>query len=407
MSNLEKVKFICLVSVLFMLFFIDSERGLGQSSSLEFDTNIVTGASQMGEYLPLLKNKRVALVANQTSLVNGVHLADTLLTQKINLKKVFAPEHGFRGEAGAGEQVNNSVDRKTQLPIVSLYGNKLKPTAADLLDIDVVIFDIQDVGVRFYTYLSTLQYVMEACAEKGIPCIVLDRPNPNGFYIDGPVLEKNFSSFVGLNPVPIVYGLTIGEYAGMINGEHWLSGKLSCKLVIIQLKNYDHSRFYKLPVKPSPNLTNMAAIYLYPSLCLFEGTMVSVGRGTDAPFQLIGYPGFSNGAYEFTPKSIPGIVDNPPFDGKTCRGIQLKEFGEMYIRDYKGIYLFWLKSFYQSVNDKDTFFNNFFNKLAGNETLMLQIKDGKSEEEIKLSWKPALDEFKIMRRKYLLYKDFL
>lgn len=378
-----------------------------QNASDGFDKDIQTGASQVKEYVNLLKGKRVAVVANHTSLIKKVHLVDTLLSLKVNVKKVFAPEHGFRGQAGAGEKVNSSVDSKTKLPVISLYGSNLKPSRSDLEDIDIVVFDIQDVGVRFYTYISTLQYVMEACAERKIPCIVLDRPNPNGFYVDGPVLEKEFSSFVGLNPVPIVYGLTIGEYAGMVNGEGWLTDSLKCNLVIIKLKGYDHTSFYKLPVKPSPNLPNMASVYLYPTLCLFEGTMVSVGRGTDRPFQMIGYPGFERGSITFSPKSIPGVVKNPPFEGQTCKGIDLKDFSEMFIRDYKGIYLFWLKSFYKSAPEKESFFNDFFNKLAGNNELKKQIQEDLDEESIKLSWKKSLEAYKIIRRKYLLYKDFL
>jgi uncharacterized protein YbbC (DUF1343 family) len=282
----------------------------------------------------------------------------------------------------------------------------MKPDAEDLKDVDVVIFDIQDVGVRFYTYISTLQYIMEACARQSIRCIVLDRPNPNGFYVDGPVLEKEYASFVGLNPVPVVYGLTIGEYAGMLNGEGWLSEKVTCDLKVIRIKGYDHSKFYKLPVRPSPNLPDMAAIYLYPSLCLFEGTAVSVGRGTDYPFQLIGYPGFTKGSEKFTPVSKPGAAMHPPYEGKECTGIRLTEFGEMFLRDYRGIYLFWIKSFYDTYPDKDHFFTDFFNKLAGNSMLQKQIMEGRSEDEIKLSWKSRLEEFRIIRRKYLLYRDF-
>lgn len=383
-----------------------STNGSAQLASFDFDTGIVTGASQLSEYLPLIKGKRIAVVANHTSMIEHVHLVDSLLSLKINIRKVFAPEHGFRGQAGAGEEIENSLDKKTKLPIISLYGNQLKPKQADLNDVDMVVFDIQDVGTRFYTYISTLQYVMESCAEKNIDLLVLDRPNPNGYFIDGPVLEKKFSSFVGLNPIPIVYGMTIGEYAAMVNGEHWLSDNLICRLHVVRLKGYDHNKFYQIPVKPSPNLPNMAAIYLYPSLCLFEGTSVSVGRGTDNPFQLIGYPGFEKGTLLFTPHDKPGMAVNPPYKDVECRGIDLKEFSEMFIRDYKGLYLFWIKSFYESFPDKTHFFNDFFNKLAGNETLQQQIKDGISEEAIKASWQPALENFKLIRRKYLLYEDF-
>jgi len=394
----------------FLFFILLIPAGIHQSCSqgnkVIYDTKIQTGASQTKLYLPLIRGKRVALVCNQTSLIRKTHLVDSLRSLKINIRKVFAPEHGFRGEAGAGEHIGNAIDLKTRIPVVSLYGNKLKPAQEDLADVDVVVFDIQDVGVRFYTYIATLQYVMEACAEKNIPCIVLDRPNPNGFYVDGPVLEKPFASFIGLNPIPIVYGLTIGEYAGMLNGEKWLAGQVTCSLKVIPLKGYDHTKFYKLPVRPSPNLPDMAAIYLYPSLCLFEGTAVSVGRGTDFPFQLVGYPGFREGTVSFTPKSIPGKVKNPPYEGVECQGINLKEFGEMFIRDYRGIYMFWLSSFYESYPEKEKFFTDFFKKLAGTDTLSRQIASGMSEEAIRHSWKPGLDAYKAIRKKYLLYKDF-
>ncbi len=398
------VKFNSLLVILCLL--VNSITGFSQVDPLEYTPGIEPGAWQVSAYLPVLQGKRVAVVANQTSTIRETHLVDSLLSLKVNIRKVFAPEHGFRGQAGAGEHVADGPDKKTNLPVLSLYGKKLKPSQADLQDVDVVLFDIQDVGVRFYTYIATLQYVMEACAERKIPCIVLDRPNPNGFFVDGPVMEKPFISFVGLNPVPVVYGLTIGEYAGMLNGERWLKDSLPCKLQVIKISGYDHNSFYKLPVAPSPNLPGMPAVYLYPSLCFFEGTIVSVGRGTDQPFQVIGYPGFEKGSITFTPQDIPGTAMNPPYEGTACRGISLREFSEMFIRDYKGLYLFWLKSLYESAPDKEHFFNDFFNKLAGNSTLQQQIKTGVSEEAIKHSWQPALENYKLLRKKYLLYPDF-
>jgi len=325
---------------------------------------------------------------------------------KVNIKCVFAPEHGFRGESAAGETVKSQVDKKTGLSIISLYGKHMKPTAEDLEKVDVVLFDIQDVGVRFYTYISTLQYVMEACAGQNKELIVLDRPNPNGFYVDGPVLDKKFSSFVGMNSVPVVYGLTIGEYATMLNGEHWLSGGLQCKLTVIRVKNYTHNDLYELPVKPSPNLPEMASVYLYPSLCFFEGTKVSVGRGTGKPFCIIGYPSFTEGDYSFTPRSIPGVADHPQYEDTLCNGLDLGEFGPMVMLRNKKIYLYWLKAMYESYPKKKIFFNDFFDRLAGNDQLRKQIINGEPEEEIRKSWQDDLNRYRLIRKKYLLYQDF-
>lgn len=370
------------------------------------EKQIIVGAEQTAEYLPLIKNKTVAIVANPTSLIQKTHLVDSLVSLKIKIKCVFAPEHGFRGNAGAGEEIKNSVDIKTGVKIISLYGNHLKPSKEELQNVEYVIYDIQDVGARFYTYISTLQYVMEACAENNIPVIILDRPNPNGYYIDGPVLEKKFASFVGMNPIPVVHGLTVGEYAEMLLGENWLKDSLPCKIKIVKCINYNHGDFYSLPVKPSPNLPDMTSVYLYPSLCLFEGTIISVGRGTPHPFQVAGYPGSKDGDLTFTPVNIEGVAKNPPYENKECRGFDLREFGEEYIRNYKGLYLFWLKAFYDTASDKSKFFTDFFNKLAGTDQLQQQIKDGWSEEKIKESWQPGLKKYKVMRKKYLLYKDF-
>jgi uncharacterized protein YbbC (DUF1343 family) len=329
----------------------------------------IVGAERLNEYLPLLKNKKIAIVANQTSMVGKVHLVDTLLHAGIKIKCVFAPEH-----------INNGVDQKTNLPIISLYGKHQKPTETDLSGVEFMVFDIQDVGTRFFTYISTLQYVMEACAQKKIPLLVLDRPNPNGFYVDGPILDKKFASFVGMNPIPIVHGLTVAEYALMLNGENWLAGNLKCELFYVKSLNWDHSKFYVLPIRPSPNLPNMTAIYLYPSLCLFEGTKVSVGRGTELPFQIAGWPGFKSGTYHFTPQSKPGVAAKPIYEGIECSGFDLRAFGDTYIKTSDQLYLLWLMGMYES--DSTNFFNPFFEKLAGTDQLRIQIQSGMTEEVI-------------------------
>lgn len=398
-------------AVIFMLsFFILSAAAKAQGitpvdNTVKDGNSIKMGADRISEYLPLLKGKSVAVVANQSSNIKNIHLVDSLLKLNVNIKKVFCPEHGFRGLVDAGEKVKTEKDGKTGLTIISLYGKNKKPAPEQLKDVDVLIFDIQDVGVRFYTYLSTLHYVMEACAENKKQLIVLDRPNPNGFYIDGPVLEDSWKSFLGLHPVPLVYGMTIGEYAQMINGEGWLKGGIKCNLKVITLEGYTHNDLYELPIKPSPNLPNMASVYLYPSLGLFEGTVVSVGRGTDLPFQVIGHPAFEKGEYTFTPGPKPGAME-PKYKGQLCKGFNLVDFGTEYMKDYKKIYLFWLTGMYEGTPDKTTFFDENFNYHAGNSTLQQQIKDGKSENEIRSSWQPGLDKFKVIRKKYLLYPDF-
>lgn len=367
--------------------------------------DIKMGADKTTEYLPLLAGKRVAIVANQSSTIKNTHLVDSLLSMGVKIKKVFCPEHGFRGLVDAGEKVNSEKDKKTGLNIISLYGKNKKPTAEQLKDIDIVIFDIQDVGVRFYTYISTLHYVMEACAENNKQVIVLDRPNPNGYYIDGPVLEDAYKSFLGMHTVPLVYGMTIGEYAQMINGEGWLKGGIKCDLKVISLSNYIHSDLYELPIKPSPNLPNMASVYLYPSLGLFEGTVVSVGRGTNKPFQIIGHPTLTKSNYTFTPQPKPGAME-PKYKGELCKGFNLSDFGAEYIKNSKKIYLYWLMGTYQNTPDKTTFFDQNFNYHAGNATLQEQIKEGKTEDVIRLTWADGIKKFKVIRKKYLLYKDF-
>ncbi|MFZ6051798.1 exo-beta-N-acetylmuramidase NamZ family protein [Halocola ammonii] len=377
-------------------------------NDLEYDTTIVVGAERMDAYLPKLLDKRVAVVANQTSLVNQTHLVDTLLSRGVNLVKVFAPEHGFRGNAAAGETVKSGKDSKTGLSVISLYGSNKKPTDEMLGDVDVLIFDIQDVGARFYTYISTMHYVMEAAAENGKRVIVLDRPNPNGFYVDGPVLDEEFQSFVGMHPIPVVHGLTVGELAEMINGENWLKGEIQCKLEVVTCENYEHRDLYRLPVKPSPNLPTMESIYLYPSLCFFEPTKVSIGRGTDLPFQVVGYPENELGSFSFTPKKIPGVVENPKYENQVCSGSNLKEFGSFYFFTSRELYLDWLVGYYQNYPQKDQFFTSesFFNKLAGNDALKQQIMAGTSVEDIRKSWQEELEKFKLVRKKYLLYPDF-
>ncbi|HMY23590.1 MAG TPA: DUF1343 domain-containing protein [Chitinophagales bacterium] len=368
--------------------------------------NTVVGAERIDQYLPFLKGKKVGLVVNQTSSVGNTHLLDTLLQLQINVSCVFAPEHGFRGTADAGEHVKNGIDPKTKTTIISLYGDNKKPKATQLKNIDVVLFDIQDVGVRFYTYISTLQYVMEACAENKKALIILDRPNPNGHYVDGPVLDTINRSFVGMQPIPIVHGMTIGEYANMLNGEKWLANKLHCNLTVIKCINYDHNTFYNLPIKPSPNLPNMAAIYLYPSLCFFEGTdHVSLGRGTNKPFQIYGSNVFTGKLpYSFTPKPVEG-AKNPPLLDKICYGYDLSKLSLDSLRKQKFTLKYVLKA-YQMTPDSIPFFNNFFVKLSGTDVLTTQIKSGLNEKVIKASWKEKISQFKAIRKKYLLYADF-
>ena len=382
------------------------------SSSL-YATDILTGADQTELWLPLLKGKYVSCVVNQTSVIGKTHVVDSILGSGINVVNIFAPEHGFRGTEDAGATILNSKDTKTGLQVISLYGANKKPQWNDIADAEIIIFDIQDVGARFYTYISTLHYVMEACAENKKQLIILDRPNPNGFYVDGPILQKEFSSFVGMHPVPIVHGMTIGEYAQMINGEKWLANGVQCDIIVIPCKNYDHKKYYEVKIPPSPNLKSMKAIYLYPSLCLFEGTHVSVGRGTANPFEIFGSPylsDYKNNNITFTPKTMPG-AKSPPFINQKCYGYDYSNIDLTIMREgfaTNGITLYDLENIYSSFSEKDKFFlpNNFFNKLSGNDELMQQIKAGLNGEEIKLSWQNDIAAFKQMRKKYLLYPDF-
>ena len=362
----------------------------------------VCGAQDTDNYLHLLEGKSVGVVANQTSLIGDTHLVDSLVSLGVNVKRIFTPEHGFRGAADAGAKVTNGKDEKTGIEIASLYSKTKKPTDEMLRDIDIMLFDLQDVGVRFYTYISTLTYVMEACAENDIRVVVLDCPNPNGFYIDGPVLKPENKSFVGMHPVPVVYGMTIGEYGKMVNGEGWLKNGIHCELTVVGVPGYDRNAIYELPVKPSPNLPNWESVYLYPSLCLFEGTIVSVGRGTEKPFQIFGHPEL-RGDYTFTPQSMEG-ASKPMFEGEKCRGLDLTEFAHDYANNTPQLHLEWLIDAYQQLTGKNyLFFKKYFNNLAGDNILIQQIENGKSAEGIRASWVPDLEKFKAIREKYLIY----
>lgn len=366
----------------------------------------VTGAEQTAQYLPLLHKKQVGLVANQTTTIGTVHLVDTLLSLGIDIRKVFGPEHGFRGSAADGEHVEDEKDQRTGIPIVSLYGNNRKPSAESLDGLDVVVFDIQDVGARFYTYISTMSYVMEACAEKNIPVVVLDRPNPHGDYVDGPVLDTAFSSFVGLHPIPVVHGMTIGEYAKMVNGEGWLKEGIRCDLTVVPMKKYTHKTQYVLPIAPSPNLPNQDAVLLYPSLCFFEGTIMSIGRGTDYPFQVVGHPDFYIGSFVFMPEDKPGIAMNPKFEGRPCYGQNLKGFVDYFKENPKRLHLGGLLDMYAFFKDREDFFIPYFDKLAGSDKFRKQIEAGVTEQAIRASWQKELNQFKLIRKQYLLYPDF-
>ena len=360
----------------------------------------VSAAQQMNDYLPLLTAKHVGVVANQTSIIGSTHLVDSLVSRGINIVKIYTPEHGFRGAADAGAKVNSGMDEKTGISIVSLYGKTKKPTPEMLQGIDVMLFDLQDVGVRFYTYISTLTYVMEACAENNIPVIVLDRPNPNGFYIDGPVLKSENQSFVGMHQVPVVYGMTIGEYGKMVNGEGWLKNGVRCELTVIPINNYNRDAIYELPVKPSPNLPNWEAVYLYPTLCFFEGSIVSVGRGTDTPFQIFGHPNM-RGEYSFTPQSKSG-ASKPLLEGQRCRGENLVDYAHGYAYNDNQLQLDWIINAYNQLSDKG-FFTNYFRLLSGDKQMQRDIENGLSAEQIRASWKDEIDDFLKIRNKYLMY----
>lgn len=376
----------------------NGSRPVDSQTPSEKSPKVIVGADQMNVYLPELAGKNIALVVNHTSLVGKTHLTDTLISKGITIKKVFAPEHGFRGAAADGEKIVDGVDGKTGLAIVSLYGKNQKPTPEQLADVDVVIFDIQDVGTRFYTYISTMHYVMEACAEQKKKMIILDRPNPNGHYVDGPMLQPELRSFVGMHPIPVVHGLTVGELAQMINGEGWLANGVKCDVTIVKVKNWKHSDFYSVPVRPSPNLPNDQAIRLYPSLCFFEGTPISVGRGTQTPFLILGNPEFKEMPFQFTPVAIPGMSTTPPHKDKLCYGIDLRE-----VKVESKLDLKYLIQMYNRYPDKEKFFTGSFDRLAGTTALKQQIKDGLTEEQIRESWNADLESYKEKRKKYLIY----
>lgn len=370
------------------------------------EKRIAVGAEQLASYYPFIKDKIIGLVVNQTSRVGEKHLVDTLLELDANIKAIYAPEHGFRGKADAGAHIGSGKDEKTGIDIISIYGKNKKPSAEQLAGIDLLVFDIQDVGARFYTYISTLHYVMEACAENNIPVLVLDRPNPNGFFVDGPILDLKYQSFIGMHEIPVVHGMTIGEYAKMINEEGWLKNGVQCELEVIPCVNYTHNMTYDLPVKPSPNLPNLRSILLYPSICYIEGTNASLGRGTDKQFQVIGHPSLTNYDYQFTPKPMPGAM-NPKLNGEKCFGMNLTEITPDYLKGNAKVDLSWLLEVYNAYPDKSNFFleNNFFDKLAGSDQLRKQIEAGLNEEEIRASWEPGLIKFKETRKRYLIYDE--
>jgi len=410
----------CLLSLLVILLFT--------SANAQKPAPVIPGAERTTVYLPLLKGKRVAVFANPTSAIGPVHLVDSLRRAGINITVIFGPEHGFRGTADAGEKLGNYTDTRTGIPVVSLYGAKHRPSDEDLRNVDVILFDIQDVGVRFYTYISSLEELMNAAFEKGIPMMVLDRPNPNGFYVDGPVLEARYKSFVGMQPIPVVYGMTLGEYAMMLAGEKWLTPAANARhdyyktaknskdtafhFIVIKCSNYTHKNRYDLPVKPSPNLPFASSVYWYPSTCFFEGTVITEGRGTDKPFQYIGHPALPATLDSFTPVSREGAKE-PKFKDRLCYGWKLPD--NVHAADSGRLKLQPLLQAYQQFPDKASFFIipksgdaslSFFNKLVGTADLMQQVKSGWSEEQIRKSWQPGLQQFKSIRKKYLLYADF-
>lgn len=375
-------------------------------SSSASASRVIVGAERTDVYLPLLKGKKVGILTNHTSVVGGRHLVDTLLALGIDVRTVFAPEHGFRGEVEAGEKVGTYRDPKTNINVVSVYGSSRKPKLSDVCEHDVILFDIQDVGLRYYTYLSSMHLMMETCAEAGVPMIVLDRPNPNGMYVDGPIIEEKYRSFVGMHPIPVVHGMTLGELAQMINGEGWLDGGKRCELTVIECINYTHSRRYELSIAPSPNLPNMRSIYLYASLCCLEGTVVSLGRGTDFPFQAYGHPGLKGKAgftFRFTPGPNAG-AKKPPLDGQTCYGVDLRLSPDNETVIANGVDLAPVIRCYREIGG-DSFFNPMFEKLLGAGYIRTMIRQGATNEEIRAQWQKEVEDFRIARRPYLLYEE--
>lgn len=402
--NVRLAKYLLLFTIMLAMSFASCAQP--KPKGILLAERITVGAERLDTLLPLLKGKRIGISTNHSGLIGSTHLVDSLLALNIKVGKIFSPEHGFRGDGDAGEVIKNQVDTKTGLEVISLYGSKKKPLKSDLAGIDIMLFDMQDVGLRFYTYISTMHYVMEACAENGVPIVILDRPNPNGFFIDGPVLDTTFRSFVGMHPVPVVHGMTIGEYALMINGEGWLVNSLKCNLTVISCLNYTHDSIYAPPIPPSPNLPNQRAILLYPSLGFFEGTEISIGRGTDFPFQVFGHPKLPKTSFTFTPESRPGASKNPPLLGKICYGFDLRDYSTSFFVNSRSINLDWLLYAYNSYPTKNEFFSNYFNTLSGTDLLQKQIKEGFSADSIRKSWKKPIEQFKITRKKYLLYPDF-
>ena len=367
-------------------------------------SRVIVGAEQTNDYLPILKNKRIAIFSNHTGMVENKHLLDVLLENKINVVAIFSPEHGFRGNADAGEHVSSSVDQKTGVPILSLYDGQLgKPSEDSMRKFDLLIVDIQDVGLRFYTYYASMVRLMDACAEYNRKMLILDRPNPNGHYVDGPILDMKYKSGVGWLPIPVVHGMTLGELALMVNGERWLPASRICDVTVIKCKNYTHQTMYQLPIPPSPNLPNMKAVYLYPSICYFEATPVSLGRGTQLPFQVYGHPNMTGYNYSFTPQSTSG-TKNPPQLGRLCHGVNLSELSEEEIRK-KGVDLSYLIDAYRNLNMDDYFFRPFFERLIGTDYVRKMIEQGKDADEIKAMWKEDVEKFKVQRRPYLLYEE--
>ncbi|MDX9941584.1 MAG: DUF1343 domain-containing protein [Bacteroidales bacterium] len=382
-------------------------RSAGEEMIASETPKILVGAERTDQYFPLLAGKRLAVAANHTSMIGEVHLVDTLRSAGFNVVKVFSPEHGFRGTAAAGELVDSGLDERTGIPVVSLYGANRRPRPEQLADVDLILIDLQDVGMRFYTYISTMSMIMQTAARVGKAVMVLDRPNPHGHYIDGPLLDPKYGSFVGLHPVPVVHGMTMGEYALMVKGEGWLGYQAECDLTVIPVENYTHNDLYQLPVAPSPNLPNMQAVYLYPSLCFFEGTVISIGRGTPMPFQVFGNPWLPAQKFPFTfvPQSL-AAAPNPPALGETCNGKDLRNLPLEDLMAGRQIDLSYLLEAFRNYPEKDKFFNNYFDRLAGNNLLRNQVLAGQTEAQIRESWKPGLEEFKKIRVKYLLYPDF-
>ncbi|MEO5947272.1 MAG: DUF1343 domain-containing protein [Chitinophagaceae bacterium] len=405
------MKILILVFAAFSFCFCTNPKKAVKTQS-EGTKNIITGAEQTEKYLPYIKGKRVAILANQTSIIGKSHMVDSLKKLGVNIVKVFGPEHGFRGNASAGDHVKNEIDADTGIPIISLYGKKNKPSKQDLADVDIMIYDLQDVGCRFYTNINALSRLMEACQENGKELLILDRPNPNAYLIDGPVLDMKYRSGIGMFPIPMSHGLTVGEFAQMANGEGWLTNKVKCQLKIIPVANYEHDLLYTLPVKPSPNLNTQQSIMLYPSVCMFEGVYLNHGRGTYFPFTVFGSPELK-GIYEFsyTPTGIKGMAETPLFMDQVCYGIDLRNYDVNLLVQSKQINLKWIMELYKAHPHKEKFFDSKLSNQMNNVEIQTgsglfrqQIIDGKSEQEIRASWEPGLSEYKVMRKKYLLYK---